>query len=162
MGWNFRTSTAIVFLLGLYGIGLGQNSVNHTVTVQVAAINEIAITGGNITLTINTATAGSEPDEKVDNSTCDLLWTTTETSKKITVATDQVSPTFDLRVKPKFVTGGTGILGEVSLTTSAQDFVTDVATTTGSCDIQYKAVATASDGTGSEVHTVTYTLTDSA
>ena len=159
---NLRISTTMVFLLGVYGIGLGQGSANHTVTVQVAAINEIAITGGNITLTINTATAGSEPDEVTDNSSCDLLWTTTEASKKITVATDQASPTFELRVKPKFVTGGTGVSGEVTLTTSAQDFVTDVATTTGNCDLQYKAIATANDGTGSELHTVTYTLTDSA
>jgi hypothetical protein len=158
----FNISTALVFLLGWYGIGRGQSSANQTVTVQVAAINEIAVTGGNITLTINTATAGSEPDAASDNSSCDLLWTTTEASKKITVATDQASPTFDLMVKPKFVTGGTGVSGEVTLTTSAQDFVTDVATTTGSCDLQYNAVATASDGTGSEVHTVTYTLTDSA
>jgi len=48
----------------------------------------------------------------------------------------------------------------VTLTTTAIDFVTGVATTTGTCDLSYVASATAAQGTGSDVHTVLYTLTD--
>jgi hypothetical protein len=148
-----------ILFLGMVGYVMASNTDNHTVTVQVNAINEVAISGGNITLTINTATAGSEPDDATDNTTCDLLWTTNQASKKITVATDQGSPTFTLKVVAQNVSGGTAA-SEVTLSTTATDFVTGVATTTGNCDLSYTASATASDGTGSEVHTVTYTLTD--
>jgi molybdopterin-binding protein len=146
-------------LLGLIGLAMAGDTDNHTVTVEVQAINEAAISGGNLTLTINTATAGQEPDDAVDNTTCDLAWTTNESSKKITVETDLASQNFTLKVVAQNVTGGTAA-SEVTLSTTAGDFVTGVATTTGGCDLQYTASATAAQGTGSDVHTVTYTLTD--
>ena len=134
---------------------------NHQVTVTVSAISEVAISGGNVTLTINSATSGSNPNDAVDNTTCDLLWTTNESSKKITVATSLAAPTFTLKVVAQNVTGGTAA-SEVTLSTTAADFVTGVATTTGSCDLQYMASATAAQGTGTDTHTtVTYTLTAS-
>ena len=137
------------------------DSDTHQVTVTVAAISELAISGGNVGLTINTATAGSEPNDAVDNTTCDLLWTTNETSQKITVATSLAAQTYTLKVAAQSVTGGTAA-SEVTLSTTATDFVTGVATTTGSCDIQYTASATVAQGTGTDTHTtVTYTLTDS-
>ena len=131
---------------------------SHTVTVTVTAINEIGITGGNITLTISSATPGQDPDDATDNTTCDLDWTTNETAKKITVETNLASPTFTLKVVAENVTGGTAA-SEVTLSDTATDFVTGIATTTGGCDLAYTASATAEDGTGSDVHTVTYTLT---
>ena len=146
-------------VLGLIGLAIAANTADHTVTVTVEAINEAAITGGDLTLTINSATAGSEPDDAVDNTTCDLAWTTNEAAKKITVETDLAAPTFALKVLAQNVTGGTAA-AEVTLSTTATNFVTGVATTTGGCDLQYTASATAAQGTGSDVHTVTYTLTD--
>ncbi|MBD3336070.1 MAG: hypothetical protein GF355_11200 [Candidatus Eisenbacteria bacterium] len=134
---------------------------SHTVTVNVSAINEVGITGGNITLTIDSATPGSEPNDASDATTCDLDWTTNEASKKITVATDLASPNFTLKVEAANVTGGTSA-GQVTLSTTAQDFVTGISTTTGTCDLSYTASATAADGTGSDTHTVTYTITASA
>jgi len=146
-------------VLGLIGLAMAQTD-NHTVTVQVLAINEAAITGGDLTLTINTATAGQEPDDAVDNTTCDLAWTTNEATKKITVETNLAAPTFTLKVLAQNVTGGGAAAPEVTLsTTGANDFVTGVGQTAGGCDLQYTASATAAQGTGSDVHTVTYTLT---
>ncbi len=140
-------------------LALAGDSDNHQVTVTVTAINEVVISGGNVTLTINSATSGSDPDDAVDNTTCDLEWTTNETSKKITVATSLASQNFTLKVVAQNVTGGTAAT-EATLTTTAADFVTGIATTTGSCDLQYTASATAAQGTGSDTHTtVTYTLT---
>jgi hypothetical protein len=147
--------------LGLSGVAMGAATDNHDVTVQVQAINEVAVSGGNITLTINSATAGQEPDDAVDNTTCDLAWTTNENSKKITVATNQGSPTYTLKVVAQNVSGGTAA-PEVTLSTTAEDFVTGVATTIGNCDLQYTASATAAQGTGSDAHQVTYTLTDTS
>lgn len=146
-------------VLGLTGLAAALNTADHTVTVTVEAINEAAITGGNLTLTINTATAGQEPDDAVDNTTCDLDWTTNQASKKITVETNLAAPTFTLKALAQNVNGGTAAT-EVTLSTTPTNFVTDVATTTGGCDLQYTASATAAQGTGSDVHTVTYTLTD--
>ena len=136
------------------------SSANHTVTVNVSAINEVSISGGNVTLTINAAVAGSNPTDATDATTADLLWTTNESSKKITVATNLASPDFTLKVVAASVSGGTAAT-EVTLSTTAADFVTAVSTTTGSADLSYTASATAAEGTGSDAHTVTYTMTAS-
>jgi hypothetical protein len=152
---------SIVFCtLFLSGYAVAGPTGNHTVTVTVSAINELAITGGNVTLTIHTATAGSEPDDEVDNTTADLDWTTNESSKKITIVTNLASQNFTLKALAQSVTGGTAA-SEVTVTDTATNFVTGIATTTGGCDIRYTAQATAAQGTGSDVHTITFTLTAS-
>lgn len=153
-----RVGIILVLVLGLKGVANASNTDNHTVTVTVSAINEVAIVGGNVTLTINTATAGSEPTNATDNTTADLNWTTNEATKKITVATSLASPTFTLKVLAQNVTGGTAA-SEVTLSTTATNFVTGISSTTGGCDLSYTASATAAQGTGSDAHTVTYTLT---
>jgi hypothetical protein len=149
-------ASALMITLSAGFVCAGSND-NHTVTVQVNAINEIAISGGSKTLTINAAVAGSNPTS-VTNAQCNLAWTTNETSKKITVATNVSSPNFTLKVEGTSVSGGTSA-GQVTLTDSAQDFVTGVAETIGNCTLFYTASATAAQGTGSDVHTVTYTIT---
>jgi hypothetical protein len=157
-------NTARLTLAAIMVIALGtlvayaDNIANHTVTVQVDVINELEITGGNITLTVSTATAGQDPDDATNNA-CGLQWTTNEATKKITVATDQNAPNFTLKVVASGVSGGTAA-AEVTLDdTSDQDFVTGISTTLGSCTVNYTAQATAAQGNGSVVHTVTYTLT---
>ena len=149
-----------ILIVGLIGFCLAANNDNHQVTVTVSAINELSLTGGNITLTINTATAGSDPDDATD-ATCNLAWTTNEASKKVTVVSSLAAPTYTLKVEATGVTGGTSG-GELTVTNAAQDFVTSVATTTGGCTLSYTAQTTAALGTGSDVHTtVTYTVTAS-
>ena len=152
-------SLATICSLALAGEALGANTDSHTVTVTVAAINELAISGGNITLTLNSATPGSDLDDATDSTTCDLLWTTNELTKKITAETNLGAPNFALKVTATNVTGGTAA-GEVTLSTTATDFVTGVAKTTRTRELAYGASATAAQGTGTDVHTVLYTLTD--
>lgn len=137
---------------------LGASADSHTVTVQAMAINELAVTGGNVTLTIDSATAGSDPDAVADVTTCDLFWTTNETTRKITVETDLAAPDFTLLVVAQNVSGGTAA-PQVTLSTTADDLVTGVSETVGSCDLAFAAYATAAQGTGSDVHTITYTIT---
>ncbi len=144
--------------LGVSGSALAASSASHDVTVTVSAINEVSVAGGNLTLTISTATAGSEPDAATDSTTCDLAWTTNEASKKITVASGTTISGATLKVTAANVTGGTSG-GQLTLSTTAQDFVTGVATTTGGCDLSYEASATAADGTSSTTYTITYTIT---
>ena len=150
---------AIIIFLSILELSFAANSGNHPVTVTVAAINELGLSGGALTLTIDTAAAGSEPADAVDNTSCDLLWSTNEAGKKITVQTDLAAPNFILKVLAQTVSGGTAA-SEVTLSTTATDFVTGIVTTTGSCDLQYTANTTAAQGTGTDNHTITYTLTN--
>lgn len=131
---------------------------NHTVTVTVNAINELAIVGGNVTLTINTSTAGSDPNNDVD-ATAGIVWTSNETGKKATIQTDLAAPTFTLKAVATGVSGGSAA-SEVTVSTTPQDLITGIATTTGSGTIQYTSIATSAQGTGSDVHTVTITIVD--
>jgi hypothetical protein len=131
---------------------------NHTVTVTVNAINEISIAGGSLTLTINSATAGVDPNNDID-ATTGLLWTSNEAGKKATIQTDLAAPVFTLKALATGVSGGTAA-AELTVSTTAQDFITGIATTTGSGTIQYTGVATSAQGTGSDIHTITITIVD--
>ena len=150
----------IALIIAPKSVVVGQTTDNHTATATISIINEIAITGGNPTLTINSATAGSGLDDATDNTSVDLGWSTNEASKKITVATSLGSASFALKVVAQSVSGGTAA-AQVTLSTTATDFVTGIANAAGGCDLSYTASAAASDGTGSDIHTITYTLTDS-
>ncbi len=154
-----RLTMCVAFAAALASAAMAAQTASHTVTVQVNAINELGLTGGDITLTISTATAGQEPDPAT-NTACTLAWTTNQADRKITVATNLASPTFTLKVLAQSVSGGSAA-PEVTLTNTATDFVTGVAKTIGGCTLGYTASATAAQGTGSDVHTVTYTLTNS-
>ena len=151
-------SVAAACWMGATLLAFAAESDSHTVTVQVTAINEIAVSGGNVTLTIDSATASAQPLPAVDATTCDLLWTTNEADKKITVATDLAAPKFTLFLLAQNVNGGTAA-PQVTLSTTATDLVTGVSETVGSCDLAFVALATAAQGTGSDVHTITYTIT---
>jgi len=156
---GFLVFFAAVLCLTIVGIAFAASSGNHSVTVQVNAINEIGISGGNITLTVNSATAGSDPDAEVDNTTCDLQWTSNESSKKITVVTDNASQSFTLKVVAQSVSGGTAA-SEVTLCTTTTDFITTIYKTTGTCNLKYTAEGRTSQRVGIDVHTVIYTITD--
>lgn len=147
-----------VLLTGFISVVWAADNANHQVTVDVDAINELAITGGSITLTINAATAGSQPDAEQDV-TCGLLWTVTDTTRKITVATNQATFDHTLKVLATSVTGGTAAAEVTFTNTDAHDLVTGVAETLGGCTLQYTASATAAQGMQTVVHTITYTIT---
>jgi hypothetical protein len=154
---SFKWIIVGILLLGVAGLGLAADNTSHTVTVTVSPINEIALTGGNITLTVNAATAGDDPDEAA-NGTCQLAWTVNTSNKKITVATNQATFNHTLEVVATGVTGGTAA-AERTLSTTAQDLVTGITTTLGGCTLDYTASATAAQGTGTVAHTVTFTIT---
>ena len=139
---------------------LSATSDNHTVTVVIPTINDVAITGGNITLTFVEPTPGNNPSDVSDATTCDLNWSNNEASQKITVATNVASPVATLRVTAGSVTGGTSA-GQVTLSTTAQNFVTAVTNGNGTCALEYVASATSGLAAGSQIHTVTYTITSS-
>jgi hypothetical protein len=108
---------------------------------------------GNVSVTLNTATAGENPDPVTDSSSM-LSWDK-DTATEITVMTDLTSPKFTLKVEGVSVSGGSSA-GEVTISTTAQKLI-DV-TDNGSCTLKYTGSTQASAGTGTDIHTITYTI----
>ncbi|MBU0690939.1 hypothetical protein KKC97_09225 [bacterium] len=149
---------AILVVLAVIGFAIAADNDTHEVTVTVSAINEMAVSGGDIGLTINSATAGAQPDDDTD-ATTGLAWTTNEATKKITAETDNAAPTYTLKVLASAVTGGGAAAAQVTLSTTPGDYVTGIGETIGTCTNTYTASATAAQGTGADVHNVTFTIT---
>ncbi len=151
-------ATLVVF--GSAGTSFAQtDSEGHTVTMEVAPINVLAITG-NLTLTIDQATPGSDPDP-VDGSASYAV-TTNEDAKKITAEINANLPAnMSLVVDAAAPTGATGST-DVPLTETAADVVTGMSTIAASgLALNYTFSATAAAGKlASTGYTVTYTITN--
>jgi hypothetical protein len=142
-----------LFLFGIVGTGLADDSASHTVTVNVSAIDDVTLTGGNVTLSITALNTATTDDSS------SLAWVTNQTTRRITVASN-INSVYGLTVSPADFTGaGTAAGSAVTVGTTAQNLVTAISTGSGSCTLQYSATAEPTDGTASEVHTVTYTIT---
>ena len=138
--------------------GSAQNNATQDITINVQAINKIAISGGAHTMTINTATAGQAPD--------DVIWatswavTTNMTGSKVvaTITTDLPSG-ITLKVNMAEPTGATSN-GDISLDNTSKELVTGITKLNESgLTLTYTASATALAGVQSVVRTVTYTVT---
>jgi len=70
------------------GAAFAGNSDTITVNYAVSAINELNIDGASVTLTVNSATAGSNPDQASDSTTYDITTNAGADAKKITGAID--------------------------------------------------------------------------
>jgi hypothetical protein len=157
---DMKITLLLIFsLVLLTGGALAATSANHTVTVVIPTINELTLSGGNITLTFAVPAAGADPADVTDT-TCGLSWSTNQASQKITAASSIATPNAALVVVASSASGGTAA-SAVTLGTTAADFVTGITTGNGSCSVDYTASATSDDTAGSEVHTVTYTITSS-
>ena len=134
--------------------------VAQIVWAGVAPSATLAVRGGNVSLLLTTATAGQEPDPAVALVANALKYRkgNFDPPQKITAQTDLGTPRFDLKVEAVGVRSGIST-GEVPLATTAQDLITNI-TRRGarSCDLRYTLEAQVSDGTGMDVHTVTYTI----
>jgi hypothetical protein len=127
----------------------------------------LSVTGGNPTLTIDSAIAGSDPVAVTHNATS-LGWSTNGSSNtfKIVVSTACPGQSFSLYVEATGVVEGTA-QPEVSLVhgMAPSDLVRSIGKnkTGGAASLQYRAVATAAQGTstenGDDVHTLTFTIT---
>jgi len=128
--------------------------------------------GGPITLSIQTATAGSEPNDATDNAT-EIYWDANfGAPSKITVSTIAPGQSFDLYLLlsvPSQGGGGQGVAQpEVQLIDGMldADLFTDIPSTLpgrqGFGTLEYRAAATVADGNstmhGDDVHIVTLTV----
>ena len=151
--------TGIIFCLT--GIAFAGNSTTQTVTFQVNAINEITVSGNPGSLIVNTATAGSEPDQVSDSSTTYNI-TTNGSNKKITGQLDSDMPSYTtLTVNLTAPSSGTSA-GDVTLSAGAANLVTGINKKKGSSlGITYKFSATVDAGiVSSASRTATLTILD--
>ncbi len=146
-------------LLGSSSKAFAGATTTQTVTYEVQAIDELAVTG-TPSLTVHTATAGSAPDAVTDN-TATYAITTNETNRKITGAIDSNMPSgVTLSVNLGAPAGATSA-GKQSLSSTPVDLVTGISTLNESGkSISYELVATSAAGVvASASKTVTLTIT---
>jgi hypothetical protein len=137
----------------VYGTG------SHSVNVQVAPITVLAVQGGAVAMSITDAqvTAGIDA-MTVENQATRLLWGTNSSARKITAHSSLASPRFELRLAAVAPTRGTAA-PEMILGPSPHDLLRDVGRSLGSCTLRYTGNALASQGPGTDIHTVTFTVT---
>ncbi|MBI4417739.1 MAG: hypothetical protein HY563_03110 [Ignavibacteriales bacterium] len=123
------------------------------------------IQGGNVTLTVSTGLAGSEPLAVV-NSATSLRYRRLGYIQKVTVQTSCPGQNFNLVVAASSATSGIPAPQVVLMDgMPAVDFITSIATGGGfaTATLDYVASSTFAQGNSSElgddVHTVTYTIT---
>jgi hypothetical protein len=152
---------SFVLLLGILpslGIGQTYGTATNTITVKVQTITVLQISAGIINLNISgsNAIAGQDQMMATDQSST-LSWGINSSLKKITVNTSLAVPKFTLQLVALNPTAGTAA-SQVTLSTTANDLLTNVGRSSGSCGLLYTAIALASQGTGTDAHTITFTV----
>ncbi len=135
-----------------------QSTDNQTVTIQVAEISVIDVTVSSLNLDVlaGDILVGRDLMTITDQSSS-LLWGTNGGSRKITAGTSLASPKFELRLFASNSSRGTPS-PEFALSTIPQDLLLDIGRSLGSCVLRYTGIAYASQGTGTDIHTISFTI----
>ena len=152
------SSIAIVLAVNLSAARAQFSSADHSVTVQVTPITVLQVSSGSVNLNIagGNAVAGEDAMSIVDQSTS-LLWGSNSSAKKISISSNLVAPVFTLKAVALNPTQGLAA-PEATLASTPADFLLNIGRSTGSCVIQYTGIALASQGTGTDAHTITLTI----
>jgi hypothetical protein len=144
-------------LLGTSGVVFAQSNVaTQQVSINVAEIAVIAVQG-NVSMTINAATAGQAPDA----ASATYAVTTNGTQKKITAELDSNMPSGLTLSATMAAPSGASSAGKQALSSNPVDLVTNVTKVRGSgLSLSYEAVATVEADVASTSRTVTYTITN--
>ena len=142
------------------GSALCANTDSQTVNFSILAINEIDVAAGPVNLTVNTATAGSQPAAATAPSSYSITTNADADSKKITADLDAAMPAgVTLQVTVAAPSGGSTSAGTVTLTTSAVDVVTGIeAVAASGVAINYTLSATVAAAPVTNSRVVTFTI----
>src|SRR5687768_1331009 len=150
----------ILVALALVGVASTATAqpVTQVVNIEVNAISQIAVTGGDQTLTISTATAGSP----LTNASATVSWavTTNQLNQKVSASLDQDLPVgLVLTAQLEAPSAGGLSTGPNALSTAAADLVTGMSRLAeGGLDLTYEVSASLALGTVASLsRTVTYT-----
>ncbi len=135
-----------------------QTSDHHRVTVIVQPISLIGVNVGSVQLTVNgsNVAAGQELMTVTDLSTR-VSWGTNSSLKKITVRSNLPAPKFILTATAVNPSAGVAS-GEVTMSTANVDLLLNIGRTSGSSVVQFTGKVLPSQGIGTDIHTVTYTI----
>ncbi len=130
----------------------------HTVTVQVNPITVMQVSAGSVMLSLTGADAVAGQDQMTaSDASTQLLWGTNSSLRKITAGTSLATPLYTVNLVALNPT--VGIAGpEFPLNTAAQDLLRDIGRSSGRCTLRYTASVLASQGTGTDLHIITFTI----
>jgi len=109
-----------------------------------------------MTITGSQLIAGQDQITITDQSTT-ILWGTNSSLKKITVNTRLAAPLFVTKVLAVNPTTGTAA-SESILSTVDRDLILNIGRSSGSSTVRYTGIALASQGTGKDIHSLTFTI----
>jgi hypothetical protein len=152
-----RTAAALSLVAGM---AMAAGAQTQTVNFEVKPINQFSITSTAVTLTITTATAGSDPTPVSDNTS---VWavTTNQTNAKISASIPTDMPAgVTLAVQLAAPAGATSTSKNLA-SGAAQDLVTGLTKVKGNAlMVTYTLSATAAAGViPADSRVVTYTMT---
>ena len=150
----FSVFVATIVVVMPWGIMLAQQSSSHRVTVRFIQQNEINIGEPKSQDASLSASKHAEPNSS-RNIVHNLNWTINPSLKKISVSTDVFSEAVKLRVQA-VECSGCAATGNIALTSSEQDLVTNMDKKKGGCSLEY----TIEEKSGMGDYTVFYTITD--
>ncbi len=153
---NLFTLTLVLFLSAT-AVFAQSNKATHTVSVNVAEIAVISVSG-DVSMRIATATAGQAPDPVSAKSSYNV--TTNGEDKKITAELDTDMPEgLTLNATMDAPEGATSA-GKKALSKTAVDLVSKIEQVRGTgLGLTYEAVATVEADPDNVTRTVTYTIT---
>lgn len=160
----FAGTITIMVTLFMAGSLFAASSDTITLNYEVQAINEINIDDASVTLTVNTAVAGSQPTQVSQATTYDITTNCGTNAKKLTAAINTAMPeglTLSLNVAAP--TGGSSA-GSTTISNVAADVVTGIDAVAES-DIAmtfYLDATTAAGVIGAASKTLTLTLVDAS
>jgi hypothetical protein len=154
---SFLTIGAVVALAGIRTASA--QTATQTVTFQVSAINQVAVTGAP-SLVINAAAAGSAPTSATAAGNSWAV-TTNQSNAKITASISAAMPTGLTLSANLGAPAGASTTGLVALGTAAHDMVTGITKLNASgLPLTYQLDATTAAGVvTSATRVVTYTIT---
>lgn len=159
-----RKLGVVLLTLGLVVLALpalAADNASHTINFEVQAINEIAVSLASVSLVVNSATAGAQPDADTD-ATSFYAITTNGTNKRIQAKLDTAMPADTTLVVNVEVPSVGSSAGDVTLTATDQDVVTGITEVADAASgITYTLDATVAAGIiGASSRTVTFTIID--
>lgn len=160
---SFHVPTLLIVLLIAPSLALAQTygTSSHNVTVTVATINRVDVSAGSVSISVtgSAAVAGQNLLGSVSDATTTLYWASNSSARKITVQTNVGAPKHTLKLYALNATHGTP-QPEATLSTTPTDFILNVGRTLGSCSLRYTGIVLASEGTGTDTHTITFSITN--
>ena len=161
MAEKIWVTVALVLLTLSSAVAQQQANTSQILTLQVVETNRIDISQKSLTLVINQASLESGGPVEAVNEDGMLVWITNGENKKVTVASNNPSPRFLVKMRAIGISGGSGTAAADAILNdnTTKDLITGISRSFGSSKVHLGASAKVSDGVGTETYTITYTIT---